>query len=225
MPHPHTTYYSKIYRDFRAIDAGEWRTIIRFYGEYEQEIRGLDFEEYFEMLVAYTAALFETGEYQKHLLMADIVIEATVMNNVKFFKGDDVLYKTLFKKAASCYHTFQLEKADYILRELIRIDPCDADAANFLKKCLRKIHPPFLKQARAAAILLFLATAFVICVELLVVRNFYPGQEGLVQDFRNSLFFLGIALLVGSDIYHRWRTKREVDIFVAKIRRRKKRPF
>ncbi|MFQ5445501.1 MAG: hypothetical protein ACE5FF_01095, partial [Saprospiraceae bacterium] len=134
---PHrSTYQAKVFHDFQAIDPKEWRTIVRFYEEYESEIKNLDFGAYFEMVTAYTNALFEIGAYEKHIPMADTVIELSVMNNVRFFNGEDVFHKSLFKKAASCYHTHQLEKAEYILRELLRIDPYDDDASMFLKKCL-----------------------------------------------------------------------------------------
>ncbi len=214
-------YRSKIYRDFRAIEPQEWRTVVRFYEACEKEIRTLDFEEYFEMMVAYTNALFEIGAYEKHLLMADAVIEASVMNNVKFFDGEDVFHKTLFKKAASCFHTWQLEKADYILREILRIDPYDEDAAMFLKKCLRKMRPSLVRQSRAAGMLCFLLGAVIVCFEMLIVRSFYPMYSGIFEASRSIVFFLGIAAIAGGDLLHRWQTNREVDRFVARLRKRK----
>lgn len=215
-------YRSKIYRDFRAIEATEWRTIVRYYESCEAQIRGLDFEEYFEILDAYTNALFEIGAYQKHLLMADAVIEASVMNNVKFLDGEDVFHRTLFKKAASCFHLHDLEQCEHILRELLRIDPYDQHTAMFLKKCLRRMHPALVRQTRAAAIFLFLLSALVICLEILIVRPFYPMYNRLVEASRNSIFFLGIAVLVGGDLLHRWQSNREVDTFVMMLKRRRK---
>jgi hypothetical protein len=221
---PHrSTYQAKVYRDFQAIEPQEWRTIVRFYEEYQKEIRDLDFEAYFEMVTAYTNALFEIGAYEKHLRMADTVIELSVINNVRFFDGEDVFHTTLFKKAASCYHTHQLEKADYILRELLRIDPYDDGACMFLKKCLRKMHPAFVRKMRAAAILFFLASAFFICLEFLVIHSFYPLYKPLFEVVRNSLFSLGWGFLIAGDVMHRWQANREVDDFVALQRKRKRR--
>ena len=215
-------YRSKIYRDFRAIEPVEWRKIVRFYEEYEKQIRGLEFEEFFEMMVAYTTALFEIGAYEKYLLMADAVIEASVMNNVKFFNGEDVFHQALFKKAASCFHTWQLEKADYILRELLRIDPYDEYAALSLKKCLRKMRPSLVRQSRAAGMFCFLLGAVIVCFEMLIVRSFYPMYTAIFEASRNTTFFLGIGAIAGGDVLHRWRTNREVDVFVARLRWRKK---
>jgi hypothetical protein len=216
------TYHSKVYRDFRAIDGSEWRSIVRFYEEHETEIRSLDFPEYFEMLLAYATALFEIGAYEKYLLMVDVVIEASILNNIKFFKGEDVLQRLLFKKAASYFHTHELGKAEYILRELLRMDPYDESSALFLKKCLRKTQPAFLKNARAVSIFLFLMSALLICIEVIVVRNFYHVYTDLVEVSRNTIFLSGFVVLVGSDLYHRGSIGKEVDDFVAAIRRRKK---
>ena len=216
------TYHSKIYREFRAIESNEWRTIRRFYEEYEAQIRQLEFEEYFELLLAYTNALFEIGPYEKHLLMADTVIETSISNNIKFFHGEDVFQHTLFKKAASCYHTYRLEQADYILRELLRIDPFDADAALFLKKCLRKMNPSLVRTARAMAMVLFFASALVILVEMLAVRIFYPMYTDTFELTRNSLFLLGLAAIAGGHLLHRWRSVREVDNFVEVLKRRRR---
>lgn len=215
-------YRSKIYRDFRAIGDREWRTIVRYYESCEEQILHLDFEEYFEILDAYTNALFETGAYEKHLLMADAVIEASVMNNVKFFKGEDVFLRTLFKKAASSFQLHDLKQSEHILRELLRIDPYDQQAALFLKKCLRKMHSLLVRQTRAVSILLFLLSALIICVELLVIRPFYPMLDQLVEISRNFIFLLGIVVLAGGDIAHRWQSAHQVDVFVEMLKKRSK---
>lgn len=173
------------------------------------------------MLLAYTNALFEIGNYEKHLIIVDQVLEVSVMHNIVFFNGEDIFRNSLFKKAASSFHTHRLEQAAYILRELLRIDPYDKDAALFLKKCLRYVHPPFLKKARAISIFLFLASALIICFELLVIRTFYPEHAQFVESLRNCVFLTGILLLVGSDFIHRFRTNREANLFVLKIRQEK----
>lgn len=216
-----STYHSKIYREFRAIEGTEWRTVKRFYEEYRTEIKNLEFDEYFEMLLAYTNALFEIGLYEKHMAMADTVIEISMMNNIKFFNGEDVFRKSLFKKAASCFHTHQLEQADYILRELLRIDPYDEDAALFLKKCLRRMRPLLVRQARGLAMFFFLLSALVICVEMLAIRTFHHAYIDEVELVRNVSFVLGIGVLVGGFVLHRWRSVKEVNNFVSVLKKRR----
>ena len=118
MPLYQSTYHSRIFRDFKEIDAANHRRIIRFYEDKEEDIQRLDFEEYFQLIVAYVNALFEVGAYQKHLLMVDVVIEMTIVHNVERYKGEDIYEKMLFRKAASLYNIMEYAKAEYILREL-----------------------------------------------------------------------------------------------------------
>ena len=217
------TYHSKIYREYRSIDAVEWRTIIRFYELYEDKMKGLEFEESFEMLLAYANALFEIGDHEKHIHASDRILEESVMNNVKFFNGEDVFQKTLFKKAASNFSLHELEKCDYLLREMLRIDPYFEDGALFLKKCLRTTRPNLIKKSRALSMLFLLLSALIICLELLVVQSFYPEVADVVAFSRSITLGLSIFVLVGGELYHRLRCSREVDNFVDHLKRRKKR--
>ncbi len=218
-----STSYSNVYREFRAIEASEWRTIIRFYEEFEPTMDGLDFQEYFEMLLAYAKALFEIGAFEKHIAMADKVIEVSMMNNVKFFNGEDVFQTTLFKKAASNYQLHKFENCDYILRELLRIDPYHNDGAMFLRKCLRKIKSSFIRQTRGITISLILLSAIIVCIEVVVIRSLYPEYSDLVKTMRNAILLTSFIVLVGGDVFHRLRCSREVDNFVEHLKKRKKR--
>ena len=216
-----STYHSKVYLDFREIDPSEYRKIIRFYEEREDKIKLLDFQEYFDLLVSYVNALFEIGNYYKHLKTVDRVIEVAIDNNIRKYKNEDVYHSMLFKKAASLFNIKCYEKADYILRELIKIDPYEQDVILFLKKCLRKKNPAIIINSRAAAIFLFLMTAIIICVEVLLVNTFYKMYADLVVTTRFSVFYLACAMLFGGDLYHRWSVEREVNRFVTESRQSK----
>ncbi len=215
------TYHSRVYRDFRAIDPRQWHNIVRFFEQHEEDIKLLEFEEYFELLVAYTNALFEIGAYEKHLLMVDAVIETVVANNITFFQGEELFNASLFRKAASCFHTFRLKKAEYILRELLKIDPYHKDAKRFLKKCLRSKHPPVIRNARAISVLLFFITAIIICAELIWARNFHPEWLKYLHLIRNTIFASGMLLLAGSTLWHYAKVNRSVEKTVQELRRRK----
>jgi len=216
-----STYHSKIYRDFKEIESTSYRQIIHFFEEKEEEIMRLEFDEYLELLVAYVDALFEVGAYYKHLLMVDLIIESSIVNNIQYWNEKDLFQRMLFRKAASLYNTYEYQKADYILRELIRIDPYDRDNSRFLKKCLRQKLPYFVRTARAGSVLLFLLTAVVIFVEVLLIRPFFRPFSGSVEMTRFALFSLGCLMLLGGDLMHRWRVEQEVNRFVDGIRNQK----
>jgi len=221
MQYLQPTYHSKLYRDFRSIDAAAWRDIIHFFERRETDIRALDFDEYFELLYTYVNALFEVGAYQKHLVMVDEIIETAICHNIHTYKQEDIFKKSLFRKAASLYNTSDYHHAEHILRELVRMDPDYRDALLFLKKCLRSVHFRSLQVFRAVGIFLFLTAAVVIGMEVLFVRPFYAAHAGWVEMLRIMLFMTGIGALVLGELWHRWVAHRRVETFAKAHRQRK----
>ncbi len=204
------TYYSPLYRNFRAIEAGEFRKLVYFYERNEKEISKLEFAEYFELLVTYTNALFEIAAHQKHLLMADVVIELSFMENITEIGGQEIFQATLFQKAASYYNLFDFPKAIYVLSELIKINPNDPEVAEFLERCLRKNRPQLIRHTRALSIFVFLTSALIICIEALVIRNFFTEYTSIFELTRNSLFVLGFVILIGGEFIQRFKAKKDV---------------
>lgn len=214
------TYYSKIYRVFLSLEETSFQELIRFFEENEKEIRDLDFEEYFDVLVTYVTALFEVGAYREHLLMVDVVIETSIINNIEEYKGEDLFRRMLFRKAASLYHTGQFQKAEHILAELLRMNQADQSAILFLKKCLRTHYPQVRSNARATAVFSFLLTAFVIALEVLLIRPFYEMHAKTVELSRNFIFVFGILCIVFGDLYHLYLSEREVRGFLHTLQKK-----
>ena len=203
------------------IESNDFQQIMRFYEENEEEIKALEFEEFFELLVHYVNALFESGHYQKHLVTVDVVIENSILRNIQYFKGEDIYRKMLFKKAASLYNLHRYDKADYVLRELIKIDPFEKDSIQFLKKCLRKSKSSLIRMTRAAAILFFLLTAVIIAFEILSVRPFHSTYTKVVEATRIGTFIFGLLVLLAGQLIHRWKIEKEVNDFAEGIKKQK----
>ena len=214
------TYYTQTYRKFKAINPTNYRAIVRFYEKEEEKILRLDFDEFFELLVAYVDALFEIGAYRKHLLLVDVVIEKTISNNITEYKKEKIFNKMLFRKAASLYNTHQYEKATYILSELIKINPADNTPALFYKKCRLKARPALLNKARATSVFLLFLTALIISIEVLFVRPFYSMHISLVMAVRNSLFILGCLTIIFGFGYNYYLANQDTKIFVENARRK-----
>ena len=215
------TYPSQIYRHFRAIDRSEFRRVVRFFERNEKSILMLDFEEYFELLVAYTQALFEISDYNKHLLMADVVIQTSILQNISHVNGDEIYCSTLFQKAASHYNLRELSKAKHILGELLKMNPHDTMSIQFLNKIMREDTPLYIRHSRAMSIFLFLMSALLICVQVLFIKTFYTMYDPIVELSRNSIFGLGVLVLAGSEIIHRWRVQHFVNKFVNESKEKK----
>jgi len=204
MSYSQHTYYSRVYRDFRGIEPGAYREVLHFYELHEEAILRAEFEEYFEMLVAYTEALFETGAYRKHLLMVDVALGESMSQELDLTYGKAVFGRMLFRKAASHYNLAEYKQAEYLTGQLIRIDPAHEEALRFYRKCRYRQHPNWLLNLRAAVIFLFLLAALVVCVELLLVRPFYAMHVQLVETSRNTIFGMGLLLLIGGEGLHFW---------------------
>lgn len=216
-----SAYRSKIYRDFKEIDSCEYRAIIRFFEENQEDIRNLELEEYFELMVTYLDSLFEIGAYERYLRLANGAIETSIIHNIHFFRGEDVYRKLLFRKAAAHHNLQQNKKAQHVIRELIKMDPHDEESVRFLKKSLWIEKPEFITNFRGWSILLFILAAAVICAELLLVRPFFPEYTTTVEFFRIGLFALGLILMFIGDIYHQINLIYSTQKFVKKMQKRK----
>ena len=221
MPEHKPKYQSRIFRQYLEIDESDFQHHIRFYEEHLEAIKKLDFEEYYELHITYVNALFEVGGYKKHLQEVDSVIENSILRNIKYFKGEDIYRLMLFKKAASLYNLHRFEEADYVLRELIKIDPFDKDPVLFLKKCLRKHHSSLKRRIWAISILCFLLTAAIIALEILWIRPFKSEYQTMVEIIRFVTFISGIFILFFGNLYHRMRIEKEVNEFVSIIQQQK----
>jgi tetratricopeptide (TPR) repeat protein len=215
------TYRSTLFQSFKAIDAGEFGQVVRYYERHKKDVLKLDFDEYFEIKVAYTRALFEMGEYQKHILMADSVIETSILENLSMVNGQEIFQSMLFKKAASHYNLLEYKKAIHVLRELLKIEPKSYENARFLEQCLRKDKPKIARDTRAVAIFLFLSAALTISIEMLFVRNFSIDLVPFIEISRNIMFGLGLFILLIGSFWHRWTCYNEVQKFIIDIKRNK----
>ncbi len=200
------------------MDATAYHSIARYFEAYEEGIKRLEFEEYFELSAAYVNALFEIDDYQKYLSRVDEVIEVSIKENIRFYRGIDIYRAMLLKKAISLFNMLEYAEADYILRELIKIDPYDKEVILTLKKCLIHMHPNFVKSFRALSVLLFIFSAGIILFEVLFVRPFYEAYGEKIELLRNTLFLSGWLVLIGGDFIHRLMVKNEVDRFVRDVR-------
>ena len=100
-------YHSRVYQEFKGIEQSEFRSIVRFFESRTDEIIHLEFNEYFELLLAYAEALFEIGTYHSFLTVADQAIAITIEQNIKYYHGEDVFFNILFKKAAAHYNLME----------------------------------------------------------------------------------------------------------------------
>ncbi len=211
-----STYRSKIYQDFKEMDAAEHRSMVRFFEDNQKDIKSLELNEYFELLCQYLVSLHETGSYDKYIQNADYAIEACIVHNLTTPNDKDIYRKLLFKKAACHFSLMDYEKASHIWHELVKMDPTDEESIKSLKRCLWKQKPNYVKKTRAISILLFMLSALIIAGELIVIKHLFPHLEEDVQMIRSLIFFSGLSLLLLGDLLHHSKVNSRINSFVEK---------
>ncbi len=213
----------RLYRNFKAIEAHDFHGLVRYYERFEDGIRALDFDEWLDCTLAYTDALFETGNNGKHLVMCDYLLETLIMHNIGNWGGEDLFARTLFKKSASLYQLQEYPTAEHVLRELIKIYPDEQGAIQFLQRCLLCQRPVWLLRIRAIAVGLLLFTTLFIAFEMFVIRPFYEAQIWWVQGLHNGLLIASVLLLAFGEGLHAWQARQSATRFGEQMRVRKAR--
>lgn len=216
------TYHSKLYRDFQAIPETSPHSRIRHYEAHEREIRQLEENEFFELMLSYSEALFRAGSYAKYKVLADEIIACCMEQNILTYKGQDLFQTAIFRKAVSGYFLMEYEQAVHLFRELIRMNPEHAGAKTGLRRTLYRMKPGPVLNARAVSVLLLLLAALVTAFELMVARHFYASWVDETEAVRIGLFAAGVLVLAGSDLYQHWRAASEASRFVKEAAARKK---
>lgn len=217
------SFHSKIYNDFKEIDVHAYKMIVEFYSSHEDDIQRLQFHEYFELQVVYIDALFEVAAYDNLLGICDETIEMVIQNNIQYHQGEDIYRKLLLRKAAAHYNLLEYHKAEFILNELIKINPSDFYAIRFCKKCQFQHPPSYVHYTRGTSLILFLFTAMVICFEM----SYFGFQQKpnamamLIEISRNAVFLLGWVVLILGDGIFRFNIYKEMKAHVNKIRKEK----
>ena len=191
----------QLYRNFKAIASQDLYGTVRYYEQFEEAIRSLDFEAYFDCTTIYTEALFATAQYGKHIVMCHHVLELVMLYNVDRWGGEDYYQKTLFDKAVSHFRLHEYPAAIHTLRELLKIYPQEPRFVKLLTQCLLQQRPVWLRRARAWFIVAVLLSALVIALEIFVVP-FFPEYFKSARILHNTLLAAGIGNLLWSEGRH-----------------------
>jgi tetratricopeptide (TPR) repeat protein len=212
---------SETYDAFLAIDTIAYKDKIAFIEENFFKLRELDADEYFDMMVLYGEALFETGEYARQAKLADHIVEMSIERNIVHHRGQDVYAETLFRKAASLHNLDRLDEAVYILKELVKINPANESYKLFLINCVIRQKKPAVRPYRTTSLVLLLSSVVVIAAELTLVRVFWPKWIDVVEPLRNGLFLAGVLLLVAGEVIVRYRAVEDVFSFTRETKKKK----
>ncbi len=208
----------KLYRNFKALEGNDHDGIVRYYERFEEDVSGLEFDEYFDCTVTYTNALFESGAFRKHIVMADHLLETIIMRNIETFHSEDIYSKILFKEAASLFNLEEYGRSEYILKELVKINPWDKLNLRFLHTCLLKQLPTWLVRVRQISLALLLFSTALVLTELLVLRNFYPNVLPYAEKMHVLSFASGMIMWIVAEGTHFLKNYFKVHNFSHRLR-------
>lgn len=214
--------YSDTYKAFRQLPAGAHGDVMRFFERNEQDIINLDVFEYVTLLAAYTNALFETGDHRAHLRYAKMLIEQSIFNNIQYIDDEDVYQRTLFQKAASHYNLNQTTKAEYILKELLKMSPDNALVRAFLVKIYINQRPNFIALARAFCVLCCLVAAAISVLEIFIISPFFSKYALLARTAWPLVLTVGVATWAVAELGRWFFATQKVRRFVRSSRMMKK---
>jgi tetratricopeptide (TPR) repeat protein len=195
------TYKQEIYLQFKELDRSSLRNIVQYVEKNRDTIEDLDSEEFFEVYATYCRALFDLGNYSKYIIESEQLLFLSIDQNIFEFEGEDIYASTLFRKAAGLFNLGNHSEAKQILIQLLKIDPENKDVKAFYKKVIRSRYK-LSKITRAIAVGMILASAFMICLELLVIRPFYQHLIFSFELSRNLLFASGFLIFLFGDFLH-----------------------
>lgn len=199
------------------------QSILDFYSKNKEGIQQLQFHEYFELRLAYIDALFETGKYSTLLEVCDETIESVIENNIQYYQGEDIYRKLLLRKAAAHYNLSEYHKTEFILKELIKINPDDDYAIRFFQKSQWQHPPTYVLNTRNSSLLLFLFTAMVIGFEMTYFGFGKPQNPMslMIEMARNGVFFIGWIVLILGEVFFRWSVHSNTKRLVGKVKENK----
>lgn len=213
--------HSETYEAFLAIEQGAYKEKIDYIEENFFMLRELDGEEYFDMMVLYAEALFETGEYSRQAKLADHILEMSIERNIVIHRGQDVYFETLFKKAAALHNLDKIDQAVHILKELLKINPDHESTKLFLINCIIRQKKSTVRPYRHFSLILLLASAVVIGFELIFVRRLWPEWASLIEIIRNGFFICGVILLIAGEVMVRYKAVEDVYSFAKSTKQKK----
>ena len=204
----HSTFY-----EFIEIDHDAHHEKVRFFEDNKFQIYDLEFEYKIHVWCDYALSVFEIGRYQEFIKLSDELIPLIIKENVFRLRDIKIYEALLFRKGASLYNIQKFDEAEYVFQQLCRIES-EVLYQRAWMQTMQKILKNKMRFVQALSVLLFIFTAVIIAIELLIIRNFYPTLTNSFELFRIFTFFLGISSLIGLEVIIRYKARK---LFKSKI--------
>lgn len=191
------TYHNELYYHFLSIEEKAYYEKINFVDRNKTNIDEFEPELRVEIYINYIKALFEVGNYSAAAELSKTIIERIVIDNVYTINGKDPYPQIIYIRALCHYHINQLDTAQNIVTELLKMDKGKEKYKQLLFYINEAKHKAQHQKVRATSISLFLLAGLVIALEILIVRPFYPEWVNQIEVLRLSCFIGGLLFITG----------------------------
>ncbi len=208
---------NSLYYEFMHIENRAYREKIKFFEKHRSAIGSLNADFETEIWYYYTLATFEIGDYRKFVSLSDHLLEKIIMENVGKFNQEDAYEKILFIKGACHINLKEYSRAEYILKELIKINPSERlyTKAFFQNRFMEKIKDCMTLKL-FTAVMLFSIIAMCL-IEIMVINPFYPQNLALSSTVRSTMTLSLFGIIVSYAAFHLIAAKRQIrNLILAK---------
>lgn len=212
---------SRIFRDFRSIPYSDYYYLIRFYEQNNKDISFLPLEEGMIMSYYYANALFETQEYELHIQIANDLLEQSIIHNVCYIDGEDVYMTVLYKKAHAHLKLEQLDTAQRLATQLLRLEPQQFHYQALLRQCFLVRRPYWLRPTLTISAVATLMGAFATIV-LFSFRGSVEMSDRLLLMPYSLLGFATLGLLATAIGYYKYVMAPSQEILEESIQYKEK---
>lgn len=204
---------NKLYWEYFRFGDTAYRDKMRYFESHQKEIWKLDFEESTDISLDYLSCLFEVGRYERFLLFVDNMIETVMIENIDTYRGENIYFELLFKKAACLYHTGEYSASMAILKQLRKIDPTHILTIELYTLCHRKIPYYIVTNLRALTVASIIILIVLSVVRILLIEPFYAASISLFTQLQIGLIGLAALSFIASEIVFKVKIYNEIGAF------------
>ncbi|MGK0388853.1 MAG: tetratricopeptide (TPR) repeat protein [Maribacter sp.] len=202
MPIKKSVISSNVYVAFRSLPKKGWTDIIKLYESKQEDINLLSSAKRLDILDMYLEALHEIKDFKKLKKEVQCLIYLSLSEEIPVEIGLPYYQAALFWKADACFQMREYKEAQYILEQIIRMNPNNTLYSGKLVKCFYWDKPNYIYRFRAFSILLFFLAAAVIIIEFLIIKPFYSEYSAFIMMLRSGLFLSALGIVGAIEMLH-----------------------
>jgi tetratricopeptide (TPR) repeat protein len=190
----------KLYYEYFKYGEQAYREKMHYYERHQKEIWMLDFDTSLDINLDYVNCLFEVGRYERFLKYCDELIETVIIENIYNYRGENIYFELLFKKAACLYNIEDYEASMKLIHQLIKMDSKHGASKELYALCMQKFPAIWVVNLRAIAIASIGILLILTLVRILVIDTLYESSAVLFSQLQVLMFGIGVLSYIASII-------------------------